>query len=94
MKNKFDTELVKANVFKKKEDVETAAQEKKNERVAPVRKYSKVLEELNDEPTYGVNVQIPLSYYRRMRDYKDLHKGESFQSMVFDAVIHWVEENA
>lgn len=93
--NKFGSELVKTQVFNKGEKVVCKPSQVNSGSKKPTtgKKYSKMLDEMV-EGTYGVNVQIPLSYYRRMRDYKDLHKEESFQSMVLSAIIEWVDRNA
>ena len=53
-----------------------------------------MLRDMEEERTKGLNVQIPMSLYRRMRDYKDEHIGTSFQSIALTAIKEWVERNS
>ena len=93
MKNKFSEDLIQKSVFNK--DAEAKANARRKPATAPkaATQYTQMLKDMEEERTKGLNVQIPMSLYRRMRDYKDDNIGTSFQSIALTAIKEWVERH-
>ena len=86
MANKFSKELSEAKSLI--EPTDKASAPNRHSTSSTVRKSEK------DEISKGVVVSLPLRYYRRLRDYKDEHPGETLQSLSLKAIIEWIDENA
>ena len=93
MKNKFSEDLVQKSVFNKNAE-EKVSVKRASSSSKGATQYAQMLRDMEEERTKGLNVQIPMSLYRRMRDYKDDHIGTSFQSIALTAIKEWVERNS
>lgn len=93
MKNKFSEDLVQKSVFNKNAEEKVSAKRASSASKGATQ-YVQMLRDMEEERTKGLNVQIPMSLYRRMRDYKDDHIGTSFQSIALTAIKEWVERNS
>lgn len=93
MRNKFSEDLIQKSVFNK--DTEAKADTRRKPTAVPkaATQYAQMLKDMEEERTKGLNVQIPMSLYRRMRDYKDDNIGTSFQSIALTAIKEWVERH-
>ena len=85
MKNKFSEDLVQKSVFNNNAEEKVSAKRASSASKGATQ-YAQMLRDMEEERTKGLNVQIPMSLYRRMRDYKDDHIGTSFQSIALTAI--------
>lgn len=93
MKNKFSEDLIQKSVFNKGTEEKVSSKRKSSSTPKAATQYAQMLKDMEEERTKGLNVQIPMSLYRRMRDYKDDNIGTSFQSIALTAIREWVERH-
>mgnify|MGYP003302882621 CR=1 FL=1 len=89
MKNKFSEDLIQKSVFNKGTEEKASTKRTSSSTPKATTQYAQMLKDMEEERTKGLNVQIPMSLYRRMRD----NIGTSFQSIALTAIREWVERH-
>jgi len=93
MKNKFSEALEKSSLVTKQPKA-TKVESTDGTSELKSSKYLELLKSYDGEPTKGVHIQIPMTLYRQIRDYKDSHAGTTLQSVLLTSIIEWVQKNS